>query len=265
MPVESQALAILFQPAAKRGPFADQGLVSDFSHPIVDGDQTRVGQESQDFPNARPVFGRGDQFLECGPPAGLSGCIVFAELSQAQEDVAGDPLLLGIQLIPEDVIGGFGDRPSHSAGGQVARDGERAPSASVPGLQERMREQGQRAGFRRLTPFRAHVVQQNLHQAGFELPFASARRFFDGAPQFICAHRAEERLPAGQRFPQVRVGTAMWIEVGAQGDDDEDGPTRLDGRGHQVVDERTPLRFLPAQGEEFFELVDQKQELPGFV
>ncbi len=163
----------------------------------------------------------------------------------------------------KDHVGRFTDRPAHTPGGQVARDGQGAPSAAVESLQHGMRKQRQCARFRRSIGIRTHILQNQLDQPWLKLPAAAPGRFMHRLAQLGCVHRPDIFLLAGQRVTQRPVCGAAGIEVGSQRQHHAGLASRLRGGGQQVIHKRLPLAFLPAQREQLFELVYHQQQVRG--
>ena len=122
----------------------------------------------------------------------------LAELGQAQEDVAGERLLLGRERVVVDRLRRLRDRPAHAARLQVAEQRQHAVAATPPRLEQAVREQRQRA---RLTD---DVVEIAFDQAGFEHEAGVLGGPLDRPPQLLLAHRPDERLAILERRGEAR-------------------------------------------------------------
>ena len=106
------------------------------------------------------VFRPGDEFHRRDPPAGVLSALL-TQLSQPQEDVASDGLLLRGQLL-QNRIRRLSNGARYPTGLGIARQGERTPPPPLPRLQQRMGQQGQSA---RLI---GHIGYDGLNQSGFQ-------------------------------------------------------------------------------------------------
>ena len=64
---------------------------------LVGCDQAGVGQGEQDFVDEWTLFGCGNQLGKADPATGIGGGGVAAQFGEAQEDLAGDVALFGLQ------------------------------------------------------------------------------------------------------------------------------------------------------------------------
>ena len=106
-----------------------------FDGAFTGGDQAGVHQLEQHLANLlrferRP--GR-DQLDNRNAPAGILGA--FAQLGKAQENGAGNFLLLDCKLLVKDSIGGVCNGPAHTAGLCVGVQVHQVAAAAQPGFQ----------------------------------------------------------------------------------------------------------------------------------
>jgi hypothetical protein len=194
MAVQAQPIPVLLDPPPQGGPLADQGLVGHLGLIVVGRNQAGVCQDRQHIADLRRLGRSADQLVETHPPASLDHRFILAQLGQPEEDVAGNLLLVFIELVVVDHVRSLGDGPADAARCQVARDGHRAATAALPGLEQGMREQGHGARLGRELPADADVLQQHIHQSRLELPVAAAGRLFDRPAQLRGGHRSDVLL-----------------------------------------------------------------------
>ncbi len=257
--VQAQVFAVGVQPLLEGRPLADQGLVGHLGPIQVGAHQAGGGQHLQHGLHIRLLLGVGGQLVQAGAAAGVLHAL--AQLGQAQEDAPGDGLG-GRRQPAVHVLGGAGDGLAHPTGGGVAAQGQGAPLAALPGLQQGVGEQRQRPLLL------AHLVQDQVHQPGLELPGAAAAgagrlgRRLDGLAQLVRRHGSDVGLVGLQRLAQPVVLGAAVVEIGPQGDQDaQRGGALLGGGRQQRVDEGAPLGRVFAQGEALLELVDHQQQV----
>ena len=99
---------------------------------------------------------------------------IGTDLDESQEVARQVARCVQIQRQVE-AVGGLRDRARDAAGRLVAGDRERGALAADPGLDERVREVGERTGLARGIP------QDHLDEAGLEPQAGSPRRLLDGA------------------------------------------------------------------------------------
>ena len=142
---QPQALAVLVEPVAEGRPLADQRLVGDLGRLLVQRDQTGLGQDLQHRADGRFLVGTPRQLGDRRPPAGILRAL--AQLGQLDEDAPGDRLLRACQTVSEHPLGGLGEGTLDPARRGVAGQRQPAPAPPLPGLQQRVRQQGQRPGL----------------------------------------------------------------------------------------------------------------------
>ncbi len=155
------------------------------------------------------------QLSQCGTPAGVFG--TFAQFCQAQKDVTGQIFLGLIELIREDAFSRLRNGTTHTARRMIALVCKSPPAAALPGGQQGMGKQGQRAGLRLPAPVHTQVIQDKFHQARFKFPAAAFGRFFNGAAQFCLCHLADIFLISGNGEAQKRILGAVRIKICTQG------------------------------------------------
>ena len=155
----------------------------------------------------------------------------------------------------EPLVGALGqprDRAAHAAGllvGGSAR--RRRPSRSLPQLEQRGRQQRQRAGLaldvgdQRVDELRLDA-QAGALRAGSSIARRSSSRRIGPTSTWL----------APSRRAQLGVGGAAAVEVGAHRDQDERAAARVAHRGDERVGERRALGLVAAGGEDLLELVD---------
>jgi hypothetical protein len=142
----------------------------------------------------------------------------------------------------------------HAAGAVVR--GEREPRAVslLPQLEQRGREQRERA---RLA---VDVGHERVYERVIDVQPRTPGRREDRSPQLVAAHRADRDVVGAQHPPELGEGSAAAVEVGAQCDQHERSPARVANRGDERVSEGRALGLVSAGGEQLFELVDGDHE-----
>ena len=140
--METQRGAVFVEPASQLRPLADQRLVRELHRALVDGDEPRRGQSSEDRRDLALVRAR--ELRQRSPPARVLHA--FAGLDEPQQDPTGELLLARIERL-EDAIGRGRDRRPHASGAAVRLERQRAPVARRPRRQQRS---GRAAGARRV-------------------------------------------------------------------------------------------------------------------
>ena len=143
------------------------------------------------------------------------------------------------------------DRPSHTAGGVVARAREHATVAASPRLVERVREQRERAGLA------VDVGEHRVDEAGLEPKPRRPGRALDRPAKLVAAHRAEQALVLGERRREARMVGATPVEVGPERDHER--RRVVSRRSSRASTKRARARFVRAQREDLLELVDDEQ------
>ena len=112
---------------------------------------------------------------------------------EPQQHAARDGLLRPASSCAEGVLGEPRDRAAHAAGALVGGEPQAPPVAPLPELEQRGREQRQRA---RLA---LDVGHQRVGQLGLDAQAGALRRALDRAAQLVAAHRADEHVIRGEQ------------------------------------------------------------------
>ena len=128
---------------------------------------TVISRSPTNRPSTVPGFvAPGLQFAE--PDRGAGGRRVVGDVHEPEEQAARQPLLRRGEAVVRG-LGGPGERVPDPAAGQVVGDGEHATAAVLPGGEQGVRQQRQRAwlvgGLRPRRVGRGQVVQQQPDQA----------------------------------------------------------------------------------------------------
>ena len=151
--------------------------MGDLEDALVAGHQSSGDQGLDEL-----VVGRRD---EPSRDAGPDGLALGAGRDQPQDQVAQLPALLGLDP-PVELLGGLGDGAVDAAGGAVAVDGEGVPLATLPRLEQCVREQGQGAGVV------AHLVHEEVDQPVLDDQARLLGGAFDRLPQAVLVEGADE-------------------------------------------------------------------------
>ena len=247
-PVQSDAFSILLQPVTQGRPLADEDLVSDLRGALAQRDQPglREAIEQRFDLLARAVLGH--ELVDADSASGVLD--PFAELGEAQEEVAHQPVLIGRNRL-DHRVGSLGDSGRHTAALPVRLDRHRASVAVLPGHPQGVGQQRQRTGLA------GDVAQDQLDQAGLEAQSGEARRLDDRSLELGVAHRTQEDLVASDGPSELCVAGELAVHVSAYGDHD--------GRAEreQTIDERVAACAVVTQREELLELVDDDQLVGG--
>ena len=249
--MDAKALAVVVEPAAQAGPFPDERLMGQLDVRLAHRHQAGVHQSVKDRRQAlglvrsRRELGHGD--------ASTRVHSALAELGQADEDVAGQGLLRGIEL-PVDGLCGAGYGTAHAPGGGVPLVGEHPPAPPLPRLEEGMRQQRQRP---RLI---GQVTQDDLGEAGLEAEARDPGRPVDGRGHLRPGHRAQQGGAGLEQVRELGVGGAVTEEVGADGEHHGRDAAGHRRRVDERVDELPALVLVAAQREQLLELVDHDHD-----
>ena len=214
---------------------------------------------------AEQADGAGTPAVQFGQPDDAPGRRgVVGHVHQPQEQPPGHFLLFGGKP-GEDALGRPGDGVGDPAAGPVVRDRDGAGAAELPGAEQGVREQRERAGLVRARRvrrgpggLRAQVPQQQLDQPVLHLQVRPPGRLHDRLPDLVGGHRPEHDLPGLQRVGQFRVAQGLVVEVGPERQDHGGLAGQVADRG----DELPPLVLVLAPGEDRLELVhDQVADL----
>nr|WP_125803447.1 hypothetical protein [Actinoplanes sp. ATCC 53533] len=245
--VGPQLLPVGGQPRAQPRPAADQHLVRDGHRVLGAGHQPGPGQLVEDAGGRRPA----GQLRVRDVPAGVLGAL--AQGGQPQEDVLHD-LLAGWFQLAEDPF----RRPGHGLGDAarlpVAGEGQQPALAAVPGLQQRVRDQRQRAGLV------GDVGQHRVHQRRLDPVAGPLGRAGDDGAQVGVVHRADQHLPVPQGRDQAGMPGAVRVEVRTHAEHDAGPVGAAGGDGQQAVQKQPPGAVVAAEREDLLELVDHDDQ-----
>ena len=233
--MDTQCLTVMREPLSQGRPFADQRLVRHLRRVRAGRDEPGVDQPAEDRRH-RLAAGAldGHELAQRDSPARV--LVALTELRQAQEDRPRDLLLGIVELGVIDAVGCPRDGATDATGFGVGLEGHDVAPPPPPGLEQRVRQERQRA---RLL---ADVVEDEVDQAGRELPAAGLGGRLDGSPQLFGRHRSDVRLVLRDGAAQPIVGSQTVVEIGPQREQHGHGAVAVD-RGQQVVEERHPTRL----------------------
>ncbi|MDQ1014141.1 hypothetical protein QFZ43_000690 [Streptomyces afghaniensis] len=236
----AQAVAALLDPAGQAWPPGDQRLVRQLHRVTVQGDQTGADQALQHVPRAAAEFCPG------GRAAGVGRAV--ARRDQPQQDPPGDTPLLRRQPAVQ-LLGGGGDRAAYATRLLVRSQGQHPAAAAAPGLQQGVREHGQRA----------RLVDDFVDDPGGERTFhgqaGGGRRPGDHLAQFVPVQGPDQQAGPADGLGQLTVVGAVTVEVTADCDHHTQPALRPEGL-QQQTEEPVAFRTVAAQGEQLLELVD---------
>ena len=221
--VHAAAVAVVVEPCGQARPFAQQRFVGDFGGLLVGGDEPSFDEGGEHFRRGRVT---GGELVEAGAPTHVAGCVVFGGPGEAQEHLARDALLVGVEVVV-DTVGEARDGGAHTAGLRVGHEGEAATAPAFPHLEQRGRQQGERAGFA------GDVGGDRVGESYFEREPGVTRGRLDGAADLVVAHRAHEHVVALEPIGQRGVARARAVVVSAQGRDHGDRAVGRGGRFEQ--------------------------------
>lgn len=182
----------------------------------------------------------------------------LTDLDQPQQHLPRRAPLRRVQPGVHPLRGG-GDGAVQATGQAVPGDGEGAAGALLPGGEQGVRQQRQRAaGHRLVVPVDAQVGQQQLFEARLQLQRGLPRGAGDRRADFAYGHRTQREDPGGQGRGERGVVQARAVEVGA--DSDDHGARGVPGGRAQRRDEGAPLAGVLAGGEDLLELVDDEDQ-----
>ena len=163
----------------------------------------------------------GPSSVERDPAAHERTALVL--VGEPQQEPAGDLLVRAIEM-HVSVLGEPRDRALDAAAAGVRREPELPPVAAAPQLEQRRRQQRQRArpAF--------DVAQQRLDELGLDDQPDPLRRALDRSAQLVTRHRADEHIVGAEQVGQLGVGAAAPVEIGADGEHDDGAAS---GGAHQ--------------------------------
>lgn len=213
--------------------------------------QPRPGERAEQRLQVRGLVGVGRQLGDRDPSARVVGAL--AELGQPHEDVAGKGLLRGIEPTV-DRLGGAGDGAPHAARVVVPVVGQHPSPPPLPGLEQRMGQQGQGPGLP------GQVLHDHIGETRFQPETGDTGGPLDGRGHLLVGHRAHQCGTGLDQRRQPAVGAAVAVEVAADGEHHRRDATG-DRRGvDERVDELPALPLVAAQREELLELVDHHHD-----
>ena len=169
--------------------------------------------------------------------AAADGAAAGVVAGQPQQDAARDGLLAHGQARVRR-LGQARDRAAHAAGAPVAGQPQAAALAPLPQLEQRGRQQRQRAGLA------LDVGEQAVDELGLDARPARGAGKLDRAPQLVALHRADEDMVGRHQRTSSGIRRAVAVEVGADGE--HDGGVAL-ARPPRRARRRTP-RARPRRG-----------------
>jgi hypothetical protein len=251
VPMQPPPLRVLLQPAAEPWPFPQQRLVRDLDLALPDRDQPVVDERGEHI--ARLPIALHVELRQRDAPAhdGRPFCVGLPR--EPQQDPARDLTLAGIEL----AVGGLGQprhRTVHAAGVLVGTQPQQPTVAVQPELEQRGRQQRQRA---RLA---LDVRDQRVDEFGIDSQTPTAGRQLDRATKLVPAHRPDEHAVCAEQARELRIGRTATVVVGPQRDEHERSPALLARACDERVDERRPLGLVATRSEDLLELVDREDQ-----
>ena len=248
---------------AQQRPGGQQRLVAEFHRAGRQGEQPFGGEGLQHRLHILGLSGA----LALGQlrPAGAIGGVhtLAAGGGQPHKDLPGGGLLTGRKTLI-GALRAARDRALDAAGAFIVGQGDSLPGPGPPGLVEGVRQQRQhpRAGSPGLAG--AHLGQQDIDQVVIDAGVRLLGWFGDRHPQLPPGHRRQQ-VAVLDRIGQLRVVRAPGLKVSAHTQHDQRRRCLIravpgGGRGVQRGDERPPLLFIGALGEQLLELVDHQQQ-----
>ena len=250
---------------AQQRPRGQQDLVADF-HRAGREDEQPFGCECFQDCLYVPHMGWGFAFGQFHPGHAVGGIhAVAAGGGQPGENLPGHALLGGGEMVV-GALSAVGDGAFNAAGSFIVGESENVPGAAAPGLVKGMREQRQHpcAGDRPMAG--AHLSQQHVSQVVVDARACFFGRLGDGHPQLPLGH-SRYQVTVLYRSGQLQVVGTAGLEISAH-------PQHYQGRGCLIPpvpgggcrvqrgDERLPLLFIGALGEQLLKLVNHQQQPP---
>ena len=243
-----QTIAIVIQPTPQPRPMPDQRLMRDLHTIPVHGDQPRTRQPLQHLHDRRRLI----QLTTPHPP--LRVISPLPQRGQPQEQLMRHPPPILIQTRVHRIRGPR-ERMVDTASRLVRTQTQHRAPTPPPRLPQRMRHQRQRTRLpRRIRHQPRH--QRRLHPAPHRLS-----RTRDRQPQLIGRHRTDQHLPIPQRLDQLRIPTAMPVEIRPHPQHHPHPARRRRRRSRQRRHERRPLHRVRTHGEQLLELVHHQHQI----
>ena len=241
VPHDPHARGVLVEPGLQARPRVRERLVSDLDSPVVGGEQARTDEAGDDT-----------------VAAGVAAQVVAGQ-AVARGRTVGDGAT-SRSISDRQRSRSWGSRCSYSwsadratapgdaPGRVVGLEGEHAAVATAPGLDERVRQQGEGPGVA------LHVAQQDVHEAGLEAQSGAFGGSLDRLAQRVADQRRDQVHPEVGERRQVRVAPEARDLVRADRDDDARARLRpVDERPAEALD----LAGFLTEHEELLQLVDR--------
>ena len=204
--LDPQVIETVLDPTAQPRPLAQKRLVRQLDRALADRHQPVVREYvEQRLGLAAQVRQR--------KPAALDTAVIV-DLDELEQHPAGELALLVVE-VGERLLGQPRHGAPHAAGLLVGGQAQAPPVPVLPELEQRGRNERQRAG--RVLD----VVDDRLHQLVLHRQADALGRAGDRAPQLLGPHRADEHVVGGEQTRERRVLGAAAVEVGAQRDHDD--------------------------------------------
>ena len=229
-----QAPPVLLDPLPQAGPRGQQRVVARRHGVRVDGDEPGRDQPLQDVRrHLGPV----------GPAPGDPAAVEQRDHAQ-HRGTQRRAVRLGEPLV--HTVRGESDGPVDPAGALVPGEGEPVSGAVAPGLAQRVRQAGQRAGV----AAGADVGDQPVDEPRLQVQAGRLRGPGDHPRQLVGRHGTEHERRVQRRLERGQ-GNAVLDEVGAHGDHDPRRP-----RAGQRRREQLTFALVTTLGEQLLGLVD---------
>ena len=199
MRVQDAPGTILLEPLAQPWPLTQERFVRHLDDPLGHREEPPVGEDADHVGDV--LVPLRVELGERHPTA--NDRVPFAGAGEAEHHRPGDRLLLGAEAAVH-LLGQSGDRTTDAARLEVGVELDRPPLSSIPQLEQRGRQQGERA---RLVTDLGH---QCLGERGLDVDAHAQRRLFDRPAILIGGHRTDEHVVGaeerGQRRDPRRTG-----------------------------------------------------------
>ena len=215
------------------------------------GEESGIGQRPQQLLQLERLLPLGAQLVEGDAASGVLRA--FAELREPDEDRTCQPLL-ALRKLDVDGLGGSGDGAPHPAALAKARQREGSVRASLPGLQKRVRQQGERPRFAR------NVAQHQIDETALDGEPSDPGRTLDCRAELRFVHGPQQGRRRLERRAESRYRRAETEEVRPHGDQDEHRAAVRGCRAQKGIDEHAALGRVGAEREDLLELVDEHDQ-----
>ena len=146
------------------------------------------------------------------------------------------------------------DDSAHAPRPPISLERQCSPLSLAPELEQRRREQRERAGFA------GDVVDERIDKGRLDFQSGPLGRTLDRPAQLARAHRGEQDVIRHDEVGELDVRREVAEEVRAQGDQDERTAVGVPGGLDEGAHERRSLVLGDRSGKELLELVDHEQE-----